>query len=241
MAVFLIGIILVFTLIIFIFGGSRGELNKSIFAEDIVTINISTDRGDIQIAPYDGEDIRVQLQGKSDKVKAKNYRLTMKEKNEELTIKAKVKSKFLSIGESDLGYTILVELPNKQYEKLQVQSNVAHIQVDSIHASVLQATTTVGNIIVGGGGGAIHAETEVGNITINLERIEENIFAKSQVGNVIVKTLEVPLALQTELNNSIGTTTINLPNEVDGSIGIGGPLVNLTVEVGDISLSLAGK
>lgn len=239
-AVILIGIIIVFNIIMFLFGGSRSDLSKSIFAEDIVTINVSTDRGDIQIAPYDGDEIRVQLQGKSEETKSKNFRLTMKEKNNEVTIKAKEKSRLFSFGKSPLGYTILVELPSKQYEKLQVESNVAHIQIDSIQANESQVTTNVGNIVVSGGGGVIHAETKTGNITIKLQNIMNNIAAKSQVGNIIVKTKEEPLVLQTELNNSIGTITINLPNEVDGAIGIGGPLVTLTVEVGNISL-LSGE
>ena len=127
---------------------------------------------------------------------------------------------------------MLVELPSKQYERLQVQADVANVYVDSIHANESYVTTNVGNLNVKEVGGVINANTKVGDITIDLQNIVNNIIAKSQVGNIVVKTKEAPLALQTELKNSIGNTTINLPNEVNGSIGIGGPLVNLTVDVG---------
>ena len=56
------------------------------------------------------------------------------------------------------------------------------------------------------------------------------------MGNIKVTTKEVPKALQTDLTNSVGKETIQLPNEKSGSIGVGGPLVKLTTEVGDLAL-----
>ena len=85
----------------------------------------------------------------------------------------------------------------------------------------------------------INAQSEVGDITISLQSIANNIQAKTEVGNIAVKTKEAPLALQTDINNSVGNKTINLPNEAGGSIGIGGPNVKLTVAVGNVSLSLS--
>lgn len=235
----LIGIVLVFNILTFLFGGgSRDALSKSIFAEDIIKINVTTDRGDIQIAPHDGEDVRVHLEAKGEEKPSKSYKLTVKEKNDVLLINAKMKTGFFSFRKLSLGYTILVELPSKQYEQLQVQTNVANIYIDSIQANETNAITTTGSINLIDIGGVINATVGVGDVTINLQNITNNITAKSQVGNVIVKTKEAPLALQTEITNSIGNTTINLPNEVNGSIGIGGPQVNLDVEVGNISLSL---
>ena len=241
MAVLLIGTVIVIIILVFLFGGSRGDLSKSIYAEDIVTINVSTDIGDIQIASYDGDEIRVQLQGKSDKKPSKNFKLTMKEKNTELTIKAKKKSNIFSFGKLSTGYTILVELPSKQYERLQVHADVANIHLDSIQANESRVTANVGNVTLKGVNGEINVGTEVGDIEIDLQNIASNILAKAQVGNIVVETKEGPLALETELKSSIGNSIINLPNEVDGSIGIGGPVVNLTVEVGNVSLLLSGE
>lgn len=241
LVVILIVVFIVINILVFLFGGSRGELSESIYAEDIVTVDVSTDIGDIQIASYDGDEIRVQLQAKSEKKPSKNFKLTMKERNTELTIKAKKKSRFFSFNKLSTGYTILVELPSKQYERLQVHADVANIHVDSIQANESRVTANVGNVILKGVNGEISAGTEVGDIEIGLQSIANNILAKAQVGNIVVETKEGPLALQTELKSSIGNTRINLPNEVDGSIGIGGPAVNLTVEVGNVSLLLAGE
>jgi hypothetical protein len=238
-AVILIGIIIVIKFLLFLFGGSRDELSKSIAADHIVNIDVSTDIGDIQIAPHDGYDIRVQLEGKATKKPSKKFKLTLKEKNGEVIIKAKTRSGFLSFRKLSDGYTILVELPTKQYDRLLVHADVANIYVDSIYANESQTTTNVGNINLIGVGGVITAQSEVGDITISLQSIANNIQAKTEVGNIAVKTKEAPLALQTDINNSVGNKTINLPNEVGGSIGIGGPNVKLTVAVGNVSLSLS--
>jgi hypothetical protein len=238
-AVILIGIIIVIKFLLFLFGGSRDELSKSIAADHIVNIDVSTDIGDIQIAPHDGHDIRVQLEGKATKKPSKKFKLTLKEKNGEVIIKAKTRSGFLSFRKLSDGYTILVELPTKQYDRLLVHADVANIYVDSIYANESQTTTNVGNINLIGVGGVITAQSEVGDITISLQSIANNIQAKTEVGNIAVKTKEAPLALQTGISNSVGNKTINLPNEAGGSIGIGGPNVKLTVAVGNVSLSLS--
>ena len=59
-AIILIGIFIAIKFLLFLFGGSKDELSKSIAADHIVNVDVSTDIGDIQIAPHDGHDIRVQ-------------------------------------------------------------------------------------------------------------------------------------------------------------------------------------
>jgi len=239
--ILLIGIIFVIIFIVLLFGGSRDDLIESVFAEDIARVNVSTDIGDIQIVSYDGDEIRVQLQGKSEKDPSKNFKLTMKEKNNELIIKAKRKSRLFSFSKPSAGYTILVELPSKEYEKLEVHADVANIHVESIQANDARITANVGNLTLKGINGAINAGTQVGDIEIGLQNIVHNIFVEVQVGNIAVETREEPLSLQTELTSSTGNSIINYPNEIDGTIGIGGPIVKLSVEVGNVSLLLAGE
>jgi len=239
--ILLIGIIFVIIFIVLLFGGSREDLIESIFAEDIARVNVSTDIGDIQIVSYDGDEIRVQLQGKSEKDPSKNFKLTMKEKNNELIIKAKRKSRLFSFSKASAGYTILVELPSKEYENLEVHADVANIHVESIQANEARVTANVGNLTLKGINGVINAGTQVGDIEIGLQNIVHNIFVEVQVGNIAVETREEPLSVQTELKSSTGNSIINYPNEIDGSIGIGGPIVKLSVEVGNVSLLLSGE
>lgn len=240
-AVLFIGIVIVIYILVSLFSGPRGDLSKSFLADDIVMINVSTDIGDIQIISHEGDEIRVQVEGKSVKKPSKYFKLNIKDKNNELTIKTKVKSKLFSFRKASSSYTVLVELPRKEYEKIQVHADVANVHVGSIQANEAHVTANVGNMTIKDVKGEINAATEVGDVAIDLQNITNNIVAEAKVGNVVVETKEAPLALQTQLISSIGNSIINLPNEVDGSIGIGGPIVDLTVEVGNVSLLLSGE
>ncbi|MDS9471145.1 DUF4097 family beta strand repeat-containing protein [Sporosarcina pasteurii] len=237
-AVLFIGIVLLINVLLFLFRGGHGSLSKSIPGDEIVNIHITTDIGDIQIAPHDGDDIRVHLEGKTTTQPAKSYKLIVKEKYDELTIRAKTKTKWLPFQKSAGSYTVLIELPSKQYEQLYVEADVANIYMEAIAASNSFVTTRVGHITLKNVAGSLNSTTEVGDNTIELPTVSENISATSTVGNVIVKMKEVPLALQSDIHNSVGNTTINLPNAEEGSIGIDGPLLKLTVEVGNISVLL---
>ena len=107
-----------------------------------------------------------------------------------------------------------------------------------IQANELQLKTNVGNIHINEAVGYISAETNVGDIHLQLQTIVNDIVAKTQVGNISLKLAEEPIALQTNFKNSIGNTTISLPSIQNGSIGVSGPLVELTAEVGNIELLL---
>lgn len=237
-ALFIVSILLIIILI-FLFGGGRGILSESFSADEIVNIELATDIGDIQITPHEGENIHVYLEGKTDEKPTKNYKLLTKVKENTLTIRAKRKLKLLSFGKTPHSYTVLIELPVKQYEQLFVEAEVANIHIESVAASESFIRTNVGNVTLRNIDGIINSATEVGDNTIELPTVSENISATSRVGNVIVKMQEVPLALQSEIDNRLGNTTINLPNAEEGSIGIDGPLLKLAVEVGNISVLLA--
>ena len=138
-------------------------------------------------------------------------------------------------------FIVTVKLPNKQYEAIQAQAGVANIDIGSLKASNFSLKTEVGNITAINAEGQVQAKTEVGNVLLTFEEITRNVMAKSEVGSVVVNVAQAPLTLQTNCRTSIGTTTVNLPNIIDGEIGTGGPLVDLSSEVGDVSLLFVGE
>lgn len=235
----LVGIVFVLVILLLIIKGSpfnRAAINqeKVISGENITHINVSTNTGDIQISPYDGEEIRIQLASKTGETLSKRYKLKVKEKKNELTIEAN-KKKFAQ------GFVILIKLPGKQYEQLVVEAEAANIDVGKVDALIHNIQTSVGNITVIDADGIINARAKVGNVNLEFQAITNDIVAKTEVGNIIVKTEEAPTALQTTSKTSVGTTTINLPNVNNGSIGTDGPNVDLLTEVGDVSLLLVGE
>lgn len=231
--VFGIGVIIVLLFVVFI-SSKAVSYDKVIGGEGITAVQVLTNAGNIEIIPYDGDKIRVQLTNKAGGKLSKGYKLSVKEKNNQVTIKAKKRSKFSQ------RFIVTVQLPNKQYETIRAQSEVANIDIGPLKASTFSLKAEVGNITTNHADGIIQATTEVGNVLLQFETITRDIAAKSEVGSVVVNVEQAPLMLQTNCRTSTGTTTINLPNVVDGAVGTGGPLVDLASEVGDVSLLFVG-
>lgn len=204
-------------------------------AEDIMRIHVLSDTADVFLSMYEGDEVRAYLSDKKGERLFRGYKLTVKEKKDRLIIKAKKKSKLAE------GYMIMVELPSKQYEQIQIQADAANLNVGAIHTTGYVLETSVGNIEVDAAQGIINADTQVGNIHINMQTIVRDIIAKTEVGNVVVETNEAPPALQTVCKTGIGEVAISLPNVQNGAIGTGGPLVKLISDVGDVSLSLTNE
>lgn len=230
-----LGIVIIIGIVFVVLISSKAvSYEKVVLGEGIIRVNVSTNAGNIELIPYDGDKIRVQLTNKAGGKLSKGYKLTVKEKNNEVTIKAKKRSKFSQ------RFIVTVQLPNKQYETIRAQAGVANIDVGALKASTFLLKTEVGNITTREAEGSIQAKTEVGNVLLQFETITRDIVAKSEVGSVVVNVEQAPLMLQINCRTSIGTTTINLPNVVNGAVGTGGPLVDLMSEVGDVSLMLIG-
>ncbi|MFD1926642.1 DUF4097 family beta strand repeat-containing protein [Sporosarcina siberiensis] len=234
----LVGVALILLFVwILPFNSSNKDYIKTISADFITNIHINANLGDIHILPIEGNELTVRMESESKK-KIKGYKLSLKEKNNRVTINAKKKSKFGLSGKLPFDFKLIVEVPVKQYDLLKVNSNVSTIYVDSITANKFELQTNVGHIHLNTTTGFIYAETNVGDINMQLNTILNDIIAETQVGNVSVKIAEVPASLQTDLKNSIGNTMESLPNMQNGSIGVGGPIVKLTSEVGNIELTL---
>jgi len=228
-------VVLVAILLLFNKCSGSGSFEKVISSDGITQISVATNTGDIILSPHKGKAIRVQLLSKSGGKLTKHAKLSVKEKRNHLAINVKTKTRFSQ------GLIISVELPSKQFEALQVTADVANIDVGAIDVAQLYLATQVGNITVKNTIGAIQSKAEVGNVVMHFETITNNIVSKAEVGNIVVNVANAPPALQTNCSTSIGTATINLPNMNNGSIGEGGPTVELVTEVGDVSLLLVGE
>ncbi|MEW9503400.1 DUF4097 family beta strand repeat-containing protein [Jeotgalibacillus marinus] len=209
---------------------------ESISVSNISTIDIDSNTGDVTIVPYDGTNIEVQMKGTVEKKSENNFQLLVNEEISELTISAREIRKVHLLSFHSGTYELVVKLPRKDYERLEVKAQVGNINIDEQTVNQSNLTTRVGDIRVKNLQGRVYATTEVGEINLQLENILHDIVATTEVGNVSVKTAEVPESLETDLNRSIGKQTVELPSDLGG----GGPLVKLTTEVGNLSLGVDG-
>jgi DUF4097 and DUF4098 domain-containing protein YvlB len=242
-AFILIGISIVGNIALFMFGQSPFNLAKieeerSISAEKITDIQIFSNIGDVNVVPYEGDEIQVSMKGKTEKKWTDDFWLLLEEKNNRVTIEANQieKARFFNFYSGT--YELLVKMPKKEFATIEVHSDVANIDLSGVAANHYKIKTTMGDIHGNQLKGIVHAESEVGDIDLQFQNILNDIVAESEMGNITVTSEEAPEALQTDLTNSMGDETIKLPNGKNGSIGAGGPLVKLTTEVGDLALKV---
>ncbi|QSO51656.1 DUF4097 family beta strand repeat protein [Alicyclobacillus curvatus] len=128
---------------------------------------------------------------------------------------------------------------------VKASSSAGSVQIHDITGDV-NLESNAGSIQAGSIDGTIHATSSAGSITINLPAITHNITAKSTAGQVRITTATAPPALQFTLQTSAGRINFNLPNatfhvnqssDVEGSIGTGGPVMNLSASAGSIQVS----
>ena len=240
-AIILIGISIVGNGVLFFLDQSPFNLTninhkESISASNISTIDIDSDTVNVTIVPYDGTNIDVQLKGTTVKKSEGDLELSVNEWDSELNISARGIRKVRFFGSHSGTYELVVKLPRKDYERLEVKAQVGNISIDEQTVNQSNLTTRVGDIRVKNLQGRVYATTEVGEINLQLENILHDIVAITRIGDVSLKTAEVPESLQTDLNHSIGKQTVELPSDLGG----GGPLVKLTTEVGNLSLGVDG-
>ncbi len=111
----------------------------------------------------------------------------------------------------------------------------------AIKANNIHLQTNLGDILLEDVTGVVSAKSDVGDIDIHLLHIKKDIIAKSNLGDITIKTKNEPDQLRTDLRNTIGDEKITLPSSKNGSIGTGGPLVFLSSEVGDLALMMSNE
>lgn len=236
----LLGIAIIGISVLYQFGGSPFQLTAIdqeylIDAERITDIQVTSSTGNVRVMPYDGEDIQVRMEGTAEKRWAGDYRLAVNERSGQLTVEAAEVARTKLFSMSGGQYTVIIALPDKRFERLAVNTDVANIFVEKVQAEQMVLYASVGNIDVSEPAGQVHMETEVGDIQLHVEQIVHSIVASAQVGNITVTTKEAPQALRTEVSAAIGDQSISLPVTFDAE----GPLVKLTAELGNVSLAAA--
>jgi hypothetical protein len=242
-AFILIGISIAGNAVLFVMGESPFNLAKIdekhfLSAQDIKDIEVSTSIGDVTVQPHNSDKIEVRLEGKIEEKNADNLHLSVTNENNNLKVDVKEKrtSHLFSIFSGD--YHLIVKLPKKEFQLLQVNTDAASITLNEIKADHVELSTDMGDIFIKDVVAAVSAKSDVGDIEVHLQNIEKDITAKSDVGDITVKTKEQPKQLRTQMSNSIGEEIIKLPNMENGSIGNGGPLVFLKSDVGDVALMM---
>jgi hypothetical protein len=158
-----------------------------------------------------------------------------------------------------------VEIPNGAYDDFDVSLKAGDVRIEDLTAKQVKVTADAGNVRVSNLDGALNAVTHAGDITIdktagamdlktdageivvNQDRIQHDVTAHTGAGSIEVNVATAPQNLQFLLNTSFGETETNLPNlkvtrnsssDFEGSVGTGGPRVDLDSDLGNVSLDI---
>lgn len=208
--------------------------NKNSFnpEQNMTHINIVAAEGNVVISAVEDDQLDAYLVGENGERLTKGFKLKLKSKKEELIVKAKKTAKIPQ------NYTVVVELPNKLYEEIEVATDVGNIELAGPSAASYFLKTSVGSMTVNVPKGMIQAKTQVGNLHFQVADLSSDLVAITEVGNIYIETKDVPEALQVDYKTNVGTANIELPHTQSLESDANGPSLQVQTDVGDISLIL---
>jgi len=213
--------------------------SRSVSAEGASGIAIRTDDGDIRVVAGGGNAITATVEGKTGRTD-KGVVLTVSERDGKVVIEAARKSGPRLISITPGGYELLVTLPERQYELVEIAAVAADIKVENVRANRFALETVGGEIETAGVAGNIDARTEAGDIELGVRAIEGVILAETAVGDIEVVTAEAPEKLALDMRTRIGERKVLLPGTAFVDAGPGVPEVRLSADAGDLEVS-AGR
>ena len=215
---------------------------------DIEDIKITSDVANILVLPANSDDIRVKWEDSFLKSNRKNDFVSINEEDSELVITAGDKS-FFSINFFGFNFfnkrQVEVYLPEKQYRSIVIHNDIGSTNISSIKVDHLTTETSVSNLTIKDvQANDIRATSDVGLIT--LEDFTGELFAKSSVGNISIRTEEITNAM--EIESDIGNIKLTVPTIPDnisfythseiGSVNVFGEKGSYHNEQADHNISL---
>ena len=205
------------------------ELNFS--ADRFEHVVIEGGRGNVQILPSTSSDIEVIWKGSLFNRGSRDDIVWVEENDSELKINIGKQRRFFNISFFDFDFLnrleVRVYMPEKQFNSLVVKSevgnvNVKDVQVDyltaetdvanmtieSVHTKSMVVETNVGNVMLENIEGKLHAESDVGNITIRNELITNDMTLLSDVGKIELTVPRIPDNITFDADSSIGNVKV---------------------------------
>jgi len=228
---------------------SKGNNEFNFKGNGIHNIEINTENSAIEIVETSNNDAKVKLE----KNRNGRYRLEAEVRGDTLEIQVKRHwVKWLSFGPTP---KLKVYLPEKTYGDVQVESKNGSISIEKLLAEDIKVETRNGKIAMKDiEASNIHSQTRNGKMI--MEKLKGNLVAKSNNGDMEMKSLsfDYPLHLETD-NGNIRIKGSTMPKNAtfqletdngdirvfgskhfDSVIGNGKPLIKMVTDNGDITI-----
>ncbi|GAA0134969.1 hypothetical protein YSY43_18090 [Paenibacillus sp. YSY-4.3] len=238
LSIILIAVAVIGNVVMYLMGNSpfnveKFDIQRSVSTEQVKELYIRAETGTVKIIPIEGNEIKATLEGTTTKKWLKDYHLVVEEEGERTRIEI-VQDSRMRLFDLYTKLELTVGIPAVKLDQLQAVTDTASIHVDSVQANEYELASDTGAIGMNIAEGLLNVKSDTGAIDIALERINHDIKAVTDSGDITIQTAEAPEALRTKLEADSGQINVTLPHYADGYIGEGGPLVHLFSDTGNL-------
>jgi DUF4097 and DUF4098 domain-containing protein YvlB len=240
------------------------DKTKTIKSDDISNIQFDSSLSGVHIYPTKSDKITVHIHGGTARknivftvdANGNTANIEIRDKTERLF-------NFFPFEFITNNLKVKLEVPQKVYNHFQAHSKAGSITMEQMAANHFDLHSSAGSINVENSKGDLTAHASAGSmkminmdgtlnltdsagsIDVQLKSITHDITAESSAGSVRIVTQQEPKALQMNLHTSAGHVDLNLPgaafttkehDNVIGTIGSGGPMVQLGSSAGSVSI-----
>ncbi|MFD0872410.1 DUF4097 domain-containing protein [Paenibacillus residui] len=237
---------------------------QSVDADKIERININTSSADVQMVSGDAEQIVIKLEGKANQSYRKKTALRVKEAGDTLNVEVNLPNG-ISFGFAPNDVNLKVELPEKIYKELKLESSSGDLSLDSVNAVYMQLRSSSGDIQVSrfsadliefrassgdisilDGSAELQGETSSGEISIELGELGQDMNLETSSGDIDIRLSDWPSGLDLDFRSGSGDGRVGLEgfeyetdksNRIVGKIGEGKIKMKVRTSSGDFSLT----
>ncbi|UFT99035.1 DUF4097 domain-containing protein [Radiobacillus kanasensis] len=269
--VFVLGIVGVLTTYAsgdhFLTGGNSHDIteSKSFAAENVQHLSVKVDVGEVKVKRSNSDEIEVSIRASEQRKGQIEYSIDKKEDVVEVVFNKDDSPwySFPNISFGDHGSVVEIKLPDKEFESLAIESDVGEVDVHQVKAREFTATSDVGDIKVdqvvadtstlssdvgeievNGGTGAFHIESDTGDVSLELNALEEDVHIESSVGEVSVSLINEPKNFTFDLASDVGGVSVEGFSSIQKSSGRsyyveqgnGNSLLQVKADVGEVQV-----
>lgn len=231
--------------------------NNKIVIEDLSFTNIAviTENAAVEIVPTKDSVAAVEYSGKTKKNKKFIFEADVK--GDTLSVQFKEKRKwFINFGFSSLDLTLTVHLPERQYERLQVETDNGRIIAEQLQATDINLETDNGRIelkhvdakavnvksdngkiVLNNVIGQMKAKTDNGQISVVVNDLDQSIDLETDNGKIEIKTVKEPTNAIIDAKTDNGRVEIFGQENKYVTFGNGKNLIKLRTDNGRITVT----
>lgn len=217
------------------------DVDKTINAAGIDTLNIKTLYGGVAFIPSNTDEIKVRLVGTASETLAKDCTIDATEDSSTWTVNVCRKTNKFHIGidinelknlianrENRLKTEVTIpdkmfksinvksdtgsiQLKNVKAEQLVVKSDTGAIALDRFEGNDLELRSDTGRITVGDGQGNVRLRTNTGSIETKLREVGDNVEIRTDTGSIKLQLGSVPPSVKFDLSSDVGRVTLDVP------------------------------